>query len=78
MAASTTHGIDINVAREGVMSYECGVTPASFGVPGRASAWSVVTVLIMNYGLLFHENYCSLAQETLVSFFMKTQGLLCQ
>ena len=26
MAASTTHGIDINVAREGVMSYECGVT----------------------------------------------------
>lgn len=36
MAASTTHGIDINVAREGVMSYECGVlTPASFGVPGE-------------------------------------------
>ena len=35
MAASTTHGIDINVAREGVMSYACGVTPASFGVPGE-------------------------------------------
>ena len=36
MEGKKKKGIDINVAREGVMSYECGVlTPASFGVPGE-------------------------------------------